>query len=110
ARSQSDSAGGSRLEILPGTVDLRGPHAEHGLLVTRVAADGTRTDVTHACRFSSSDAQVVTVSPEGHCRALADGKAEVVAELDGLSARLFLTVADTGKATPPSFRQDVVAV
>src|SRR4051812_7822289 len=87
ARSQANTDGGAPwLEILPATIDLRGPRADHGLLVTLVAADGTRTDVTHACQFSTSDAQIVTVSPEGHCQAVADGKAEVVAEHEGVSA------------------------
>jgi hypothetical protein len=111
ARSQAGGVGDRRhLEILPRQVELRGAGADHGLLVTLVGADGSRSDVTHAAQFSSSSSTTVKVGPNGHCEAVADGTAEVTVEHEGLTARVPLTVADSGKAAAPSFRQDVVPV
>ena len=73
-----------RLEILPRAILLRGPAAEHGLLVDRVA-DGARVNVTRAATLASSRPDVVRVEG-GRLRAVADGEAEIRVSHDGLAA------------------------
>ena len=101
---------GSKLIVQPESIDLAGPEAQHGVLVTLVEPGGRTIDVTHQCRFTSDSPKVVDAAADAQCRAIADGHATVTARYDGLSAPVSVTVSDTGKFTLPSFRQDVVPI
>jgi hypothetical protein len=98
-----------RLEIAPAeALVLRGPDAEHGLLVTRIAPDGRVLDVTRAATYVSSRAAVAAVGPAGRVRAASDGEAEIRATHEGLSAVVRVRVEDVGGERTPSFRHEVV--
>lgn len=104
------AAGGDvdRLEIAPGEIVLRGPDARHGLLVTRVGADGRRLDVTRTAAFRSSAPATAAVEPGGLIRAAGDGSAEIRATHEGLAAAVQVRVEGAAGDRTPSFRHEVV--
>ncbi len=101
---------GARLLVQPERLVLTGADAEHGLLVTLVAADGRKTDVTAKAQFSSSAAPCVKVEAAGHCGALADGAAEITVTFDGQSAVVPVVASGFGAAHRPSFKQDIIPI
>lgn len=56
-------------------------------------SDMSIVDVTARVRWSSSDAAIFTLAPDGSGRALAEGASVVVAELDGLRGASTITVS-----------------
>jgi hypothetical protein len=102
---------GARLEIAPdGPLVLRGPEAEHGLLVSRVEPDGRAVDVTRAAAFTSSRSDVAAVDAAGRVRAVADGEAELRASHQGLGAVVRVRVEGVAGDRAPSFRHEVVPI
>ncbi len=99
-----------RLIVQPAALALQGADDEHGLLVTAVASDGRRQDVTEQVRFTSKHPKQVTVSAAGVCRSVGDGPAEIIASYRGLSAKVSVTATDSARRLPPSFRQDIEPV
>jgi hypothetical protein len=97
-----------RLELAPRTIVLRGPAAEHGLLLTRIEPDGRTHDVTRLAAYVSGDPARVEVTPEGRLRAKTDGEAEIRARLGGMSASVRVRVEGVGADRTPSFRHEVV--
>jgi hypothetical protein len=97
-----------RLLVYPTAIDLRGPQDRHHLLVTAVAADGRRTDVTSRATFVSSRPAVVAVDAAGECVARGDGTTVVTASFEGSTAEVPVTVRDSEKARAPSFLNDVM--
>ena len=100
---------GESLTIVPQSIELSGDAPQHGLLVTYVDETGHAIDVTPKCRFTSSESGVVTCS-SAVCQAVADGRADVTAEFNGLTARVAVSVKDAAAAVKPSFRQDIVPI
>jgi hypothetical protein len=92
-----------RLTVQPAALELDGPVARHGILVSAAAGD-----VTAAAHYASQDPQVVTVSPTGECLAQRDGRTQIVVTYDGRTVPVPVTVRDSGRAVPPSFLNDVV--
>src|SRR5438876_11096753 len=93
----------ARLIVQPGAIELRGPHADHGILVTAVMADGQTTDATALVRFTSRQAGIVTVSTNGHCVAVADGQTEILVEHLGRRERVSIVVTNAALVRVPSF-------
>src|SRR5262249_51008173 len=56
---------------------------------------------------TSRHPDIVTVSTNGHCLAVADGQTEILVEHLGRKERVLVTVSQTALGGPPSFRQDV---
>ena len=110
AAVQARAEDGPRLLVQPERLALTGADAEHGLIVTLIAADGRQTDVTAKARFSSNATQRVSVDAAGHCRALADGAAEIAVTFDGQNATVPVVASDFGKTHLPSFKQDIIPV
>jgi hypothetical protein len=98
----------ARLVVQPTSIELHGPRDRHHILVTAVAADGAQTDVTGQAAFRSEQPGIVTVSAGGECLGRGDGSAQVVVTYKGLSARVAVTVRESGRARPPSFVNDVI--
>jgi hypothetical protein len=98
---------GSRLVVQPERIELRGADREHGVIVSRVADDGRAEDVTRKAKFSSTAAAVLAVDEKGQARALADGAAEIEVSLDGLTAKVPVTVSGSGEKAVPSFKNDI---
>ncbi len=99
-----------QLIVQPASLDLRGADDEHGLLVTAVAADGRRRDVTGQTHFTSRQPQSVAVSRDGICRLVGDGRTEIVARYQGLSVRVSVAATEAVQRRTPSFRQDIEPV
>ena len=97
-----------RLVTQPERIELRGGEREHGLVVTLLDADGRRSDVTRQAKFASAAEAVIAVDQKGQCRALADGETAVEVSHAGLTVRVPVSAADTGRAAAPSFRQDIL--
>jgi hypothetical protein len=100
----------ARLEVEPAEIDLCGPSAEHGLLVTAVTAEGRRLDATRRASFRSSRPEVVATASGGRLMARDDGEAEISVSCDGLSVRVRVRAVGTREAAVPSFRHEVVPV
>src|SRR5580765_3047831 len=100
----------ARLVVQPSSLDLRGGEVEHGLLVTAVSADGSTRDVTAQSRFTSKQPKVVSISTNGVCRALTDGRAEIIVTYSGRTEKVSVTATNTAQLRKPSFRQDVLPV
>lgn len=94
----------TKLIVQPSRIDLVGPKARHGLLVTEIAADGTTRDVTSTARFSSD---TVDVSPTGEIRGRADGEATVLVRVGERTLTVSVNVSNGKDPTPPSFINDV---
>jgi hypothetical protein len=101
ALADGDAAG---LTAEPANVELRGPAADHAVLVT---ADGR--DVTREATFTSSNSAVIAVV-DGRLTAVADGEVEITTVYKGRKATLKAVATGTGAATAPSFRNEVVPV
>jgi len=83
-----------RLELAPADILLRGPAAEHGLLLTRIDAEGRLLDVTRAAAYVSSHPGVAAVDAAGRLRAVADGEAEIRATHEDLGAAVTVITED----------------
>ncbi len=100
----------AKLIVQPSAIQLTGAQAEHGLLVTAVAADGRTMDVTPLSRFTSKQPKIVSVSTNGVCQALADGQAEILVAYKGKVEKVLVGATNTATTRLPSFRQDVLPV
>src|SRR6185436_17942486 len=101
ARADNDVAA---LKVEPASIDLQGPGADHGFLVSADALD-----VTKEAACVSSNPKVVAVD-SGRLTALSDGDAEITVTYGGKSAKIKVSAAATGAAAAPSFRNEVVPV
>ncbi|MBX9681166.1 MAG: DUF1549 domain-containing protein [Gemmataceae bacterium] len=95
-----------KLIVHPEKIELVGATSRHAFLVTQVQPDGSRRDVTAKAKVVTSNPAIVRLE-KGEAIAAADGTCDLQVELDGLAAQLPVTVRDSGKATPPSFRNDI---
>ena len=100
----------SRLIVEPPTFTLDGPQSRHGLLVTAISPDGSAHDVTALTSYSTKQPKLVGVSTNGACRALADGRAELLVSFGGKSEKIAVIITNTVLARAPSFRQDIEPV
>jgi hypothetical protein len=97
-----------RIEAAPGTLELRGPRAEHGLVVTAVGLDGRRFDITAQCGYASDKPGAVNVSTNGQIRALADGEAVVTVRYFDQVATIRVKASGSASSAPPSFREEII--
>ena len=83
------------LRVIPSLLRLQ-PGQQHGVLVQAVFDDGSREDVTHWAKFSSTDSGILSVDETGRARALGQGEAHVsVWCLDQVaSARVTIPMTD----------------
>ena len=100
----------SRLIVEPPTFTLDGPQSRHGLLVTAISPDGSAHDVTARASYSTKQPKLLGVSTNGACRALADGRAELLVSFGGKSEKIAVIITNTALARAPSFRQDIEPV
>ena len=96
------------LSVQPTQLILTGADSQHGVLITARDAAGHASDVTTKAQFSSSAPEVVAVDAAGHCRALADGSAEIGVQFEGTMVRVPVTVTGVGQPSAPSFKQDIL--
>ncbi len=94
--------------VEPGDSSLVGPRATRQLIVTGKYADGSVRDLTRALRWTSLNPEIAAVSPTGQVTPKADGPATIVASGGSVEGRAIVTVRDSGKVVPVSFRRDVI--
>jgi len=107
--AKADAPSISALEVIPRTLDLRGPSARRQLLVMGVV-DGRRVDLTHQARVESQDPKVVAIATDGVARAQADGETTLVASFGGREIRATVRVSGSGETPRPTFEHDVVPI
>jgi hypothetical protein len=100
----------SRLVVQPAEIGLRHAGDEHGILVTALAADDSKLDVTAQAKFVSRQPGIVSVTTNGVCRPVADGTAEVLVSFGGKTERVMVMVTNSSRQPTPSFRQDILPV
>jgi len=98
-----------RIEVEPATMQLRGPRAEMGLVVTGIYADGTSVDLTSEVDVRSTNDEIVSFS-DGRSRPMADGRAELAVRACGLEVRVPVEVTFQDQVHPISFQTEALAV
>jgi hypothetical protein len=99
----------AQLLVEPASVSLVGPHSHRQLVVTGKYADGSMRDLTALCEFSSEQAAVASVDATGYVSAKQNGATQLLIKAGTLTTKIAVTVKDTDKAVPTSFRNDVIA-
>jgi hypothetical protein len=94
----------------PPAVRLRGLHSRYSLLITGRTAAGRLVDRTTAARFRSADPRVARVSPAGVVVPAGDGATTVLAEADGRTLAVPVTVEGTAVPRRFHFVNDVEPV
>jgi hypothetical protein len=100
----------TRIEILPASVALPGPHYRQRLVVEGFFADGHQEDVTAQAKLASSDPAVALVDNESQVQPQGDGDATISATLDSNVAHLPVNIRNYLSPQAWSFRNDVLPV
>jgi len=100
----------SKIEILPSSISIVGPHYGQRLLVEGTFVDGHQEELTSLATIAISNSKVAKVNKEGFVLPLGDGKATISAIVQGHRASVPLDVAGYATATMWSFRNDVLPV
>jgi len=98
-----------KLVVAPSSIALHGPLARHRLLVTAMASDGSRRDVTGAARLSSSAPEVVAIAGTGVV-AKRDGVAVITVRSESRVIKVPVSVMGSRQPVRYSFRNDVVPI
>jgi len=109
AMAAKATEGEERLIVHPASPTMQGPSARQQLLVTKESGD-QQMDATDQAKYSSSDAKVARVTPEGVVRSVADGTADILVKVDGVQAKVRVTISGTGDSAPLHFRNDIVSL
>lgn len=96
-----------QLRIEPPQVTLTGPRAVQQLLVAEVAQDRIRADVTEQAKWSIDQPAILTISPTGEIKPLANGQATITATVGKRTATVSVRVMQFNDTTPPTFRNDI---
>ncbi len=104
----------ARIELSPlgesDTIAIRSRDARQQLIVTTIAADGTKTDATREAVWTISDPAIIGVDSTGMARPTADGLADVTATVGDLKATVHVTVNGFAQALPINFSNQVVPI
>jgi hypothetical protein len=98
------------LTVQPAKVELTGSRDLAQLVVTGHYPGGAVRDLTPFVSITASNTGVVSVSAEGRVAPLANGQATLIVRAGGKSMEVAVTVRGLDKASPVSFRREVVAV
>ncbi len=99
-----------KMEILPSTISIAGPHYAQRLLVEGTFADGHQEELTSRAALAISDAGVAKLDKDNFVHPVGDGGAALTASLSGHRATAQVAVRDYSTATTWSFRNDVLPV
>lgn len=94
----------TKIVVHPERIDLSGPAAKHGVLVTAIDNGATR-DVTREAKFTAVGD--ITVAATGECSPKANGDAMLKIDVLGQSLSIPVVVTSMDKPAPPSFVNDV---
>jgi hypothetical protein len=98
------------LEIEPETIDLAGPRASQQLLVTGRYSDGSRRDLTRVCVLQAADSSLLHITAQGAVSGRSDGKTHLDIRAAGLEVRVPVTIQDSQRQQPISFRREFMPV
>lgn len=98
------------LRLVPENVTLRGARSSQRFLVLGKYADGLERDVTASSRFTIAHQDVAQLSGPGRVTARADGKTVLRVELEGQVAETVLSVQDSRKERPATFKRDIESI
>lgn len=98
------------LKVEPATITLRGRESMQQLLATGDLADGALRDLTHRVNYRVSNEAVARVSKDGMLVPAGNGKTEIVAEYNGKSTTVAVTVSDCEHDLPISFPNQIVPI
>ncbi len=96
--------------LLPASARLVGPHARQRFVVERSDKGIGVGDVTGRAVFAVDNPRVAVVDRDGFVRPVGDGLATITATVDGRIARAAVSVEESGRDEPWSFRHHVEAV
>jgi hypothetical protein len=96
------------LHVQPATILLNGPRAQQQLVVTGKYADGTVRDLTAFVNITL-EGDAATVDAEQVILPRKNGTANVVIKAGAQTVKAPVNVKDFDKASPVSFRNDVIA-
>jgi hypothetical protein len=99
-----------KIEILPTSLSIAGPHYGQRLLVEGTFADGHQEELTSQVNLKISDPKVATLDKDEFVRPSGNGEAMLTATLLGHRATAPVAVKDYLTATTWSFRNDVLPV
>lgn len=97
----------TKLEVQPAAIHLQSPYQYSQLLLTAVLESGERLDVTRLAKIERPD-KLVSLSPTGVVRPLADGDGALKISLLGQTASVPVKVAGLKDKYPVSFVRDVM--
>lgn len=95
------------LTVSPAVVQLTGTNRRQQILVTAVAPAGRQTDVTRHVQLRVADPAVARMDGS-IVTGLADGRTELIVNLDAMEARVPLMVAGAAAVPPVHFGNDIV--
>lgn len=107
--ASSVSAEEALLEIYPTKIDLVGSDASAQILVTRIAPDGRRDDLTGEARFEASRTGWLRLAA-GRAFPLADGSGTIRITAGGLTSEIPAAVSNSSTLQPVSFTHQVIPV
>ncbi len=96
--------------LIPASATLSGPKAAQRFLVEAREGETSVADETTKAAFAIDNPGVAAVSPEGIVTPKADGTATLTATIGDRVARATITVKDSGRDEPWSFKNDVMPV
>jgi Protein of unknown function (DUF1553)/Protein of unknown function (DUF1549) len=94
------------IEVSPPTLHLNGPRDARRVLVTGVAADGSRFDLSGEAKYVGTDG--VAFDEAGFFHATKDGRHVARVEVAGKVVEVLVVVKNAAKAAPVSFVRDVM--
>jgi hypothetical protein len=98
-----------RIDAQPATLTLTHPYDYRQLLLTGQLESGEQIDVTRMARVEISNA-IVTISPRGMVRPVADGEGELTFTVAGQTLLVPIRVSGQKAKYEPSFVRDVMPV
>lgn len=104
----ADQAPIAAIEVQPAEIQLTGPAAVQGLLVTGRRADGRVVDLTRVATYASSDAGIVRVDSRGEASSVRDGAATIAIKFDRFSVVVPVQVSQSAAPRSLHFENDVV--
>lgn len=100
----------TKIEILPSSIAITGPHYRQRLLVEGTFADGHQEELTSRAAVAISDSKVAKIDKENFVLPQGDGQAAISATVQGRRTTAPLIVKDYWTASAWSFRNDVLPV
>ena len=98
------------LEVQPQTIALSETRASQQVLIAGRYADGSVRDLTSLCDWSATSADLLDVAQHGLVTGLGDGETVLDVHVGDQHARIPVTISNSGKSRPISFRREVMPV